>query len=99
MGLDAIRGHIARALLTRAALEIVAAVELAPPRVGRRLSDVVDAPTPDVIVTPDAGAALKKAQHGVLLHATGSRLDRAEGELAKALAAGLASASPCDTCS
>ena len=96
MGLGAIGRLIARAVLTRSDLEIVAAIDLDAQRVGRKLSDVVDAPAPDVIVTPDAGAALKKAQHGVLLHATGSRLDRVEGELAQALSAGLAVVSTCE---
>src|SRR5258706_6408909 len=96
MGLGAIGRLIARAVLTRSDLEIVAAVDLDPQRVGRKLSDVVGAPSPDVSVAPDAGAALKKAQHGVLLHATGSRLDRVEGELAQALSAGLAVVSTCE---
>src|SRR6267378_3152402 len=96
MGLGAIGRLIARAVLTRLDLEIVAAVDLDPRRVGRKLSDVIDAPAPDVTITSDAGAALKKAQRGVLLHATGSRLDRVEGELAQGLSAGLAVVSTCE---
>src|SRR5947209_12444377 len=96
MGLGAIGRLIARAVLTRSDLEIVAAVDLDAQRVGRKLSDVVDAPAPDVIITSDAAAALKQAQHGVLLHATGSRLDRVEGELAQALSAGVAVVSTCE---
>src|SRR5947209_18929793 len=72
MGLGAIGRLIARAVLTRSDLEIVAAIDLDSQRVGRKLSDVVDAPGPDVIVTPDAGAAQKTAQHGVLQHASRS---------------------------
>jgi len=96
MGLGAIGRLIARAVLTKPDLEIVAAVDLDRQRVGRKLSDVLDAPAPDVTITPDAAAALRKAPHAVLLHATGSRLDRVEGELAQALSAGLAVVSTCE---
>ena len=58
MGLGAIGRLIARAVLTRSDLEIVAAIDLDAQRVGRKLSDVVDAPAPDVIVTPDADPPL-----------------------------------------
>src|SRR5437868_5733139 len=96
MGLGAIGRVIARAALAKPDLEIIAAIDLDPRRVGRKLSDVVDAPAPDITITSDAAAALKQAQHGVLLHATGSRLDRVEGELAQALSAGVARVSTCE---
>ena len=82
MGLGAIGRLIARAALSKPELEIIAAIDLDSRRVGRKLSDIVDAPAPDVTITADAAAALKQAQRGVLLHATGSRLDQVEGELA-----------------
>src|SRR5207248_11399506 len=82
--------------LQKAELEIVAAIDLDPGRVGRKLSDVVDAPSPEVIIGSDASAEMRKAQGGVLLHATGSRLDRVEGELAQALTAGLSVVSACE---
>src|SRR5205807_8529155 len=87
---------IARCALQKHDLEIVAAIDLDPHRVGRKLSDVVDAPTPEVVIGSDAGAEMRKAQGGILLHATGSRLDRVEGELAQALSAGLAVVSTCE---
>src|SRR5258705_5987111 len=93
MGLGAIGRGIARCALQKPDLEIVAAIDLDPQRVGKKLSDVVDAPSPDVIIGSDAGAEMRKAQGGVLLHATGSRLDRVEGELAQALTAGLSAGS------
>jgi 4-hydroxy-tetrahydrodipicolinate reductase len=96
MGLGAIGRLIARAALSKAELEIVAAVDLDESRVGRKLSDVVDAPAPDVVIGSDAAAALGKAKGGVLLHATGSRLDGVEGELAQALSAGLSVVSTCE---
>ncbi|HWT85607.1 MAG TPA: dihydrodipicolinate reductase, partial [Myxococcales bacterium] len=96
MGLGAIGRGIARCALQKPDLEIVAAIDLDPKRVGKKLSDVVDAPCPEVIIGSDAAAEMKKAQGGVLLHATGSRLDRVEGELAQALTAGLCVVSTCE---
>src|SRR5438874_1063256 len=96
MGLGAIGRGIARCALQKSELEIVAAIDLDPGRVGRKLSDVVDAPSPEVIIGSDASAEMRKAQGGVLLHATGSRLDRVEGELAQALTAGLSVVSTCE---
>jgi len=96
MGLGAIGRGIARCALQKPDLEIVAAVDLDPTRVGRKLSDVVDAPCPDVTIGSDAAAEMRKAQGGVLLHATGSRLDGVEGELAQALTAGLSVVSTCE---
>src|SRR6059058_2314192 len=96
MGLGAIGRGIARCALQKSELEIVAAIDLDPSRVGKKLSDVLDAPAPDVIVGSDAAAEMKKAQGGVLLHATGSRLGDVEGELAQALTAGLSVVSTCE---
>jgi 4-hydroxy-tetrahydrodipicolinate reductase len=96
MGLGAIGRGIARCALQKTELEIVAAIDLDPERVGRKLSDVVDAPAPDVTIGSDATAEMKKAQGGVLLHATGSRLERVEGELAQALTVGVSVVSTCE---
>src|SRR5438552_17154612 len=96
MGLGAIGRGIARCALQKGELEIAAAVDLDPSRVGKKLSDVIDAPAPDVIIGSDAAAEMKKAMGGVLLHATGSRLDQVEGELAQALTAGLSVVSTCE---
>src|SRR5256714_6583952 len=96
MGLGAIGRGIAGCALQKHDREIVAAMDRDPHGVGRKLSDVVDAPTPEVIIGSDAGAEMRKAQGGILLHATGSRLDRIEGELAQALTAGLSVVSTCE---
>jgi len=96
MGLGAIGRGIARCALQKPDLEIVAAIDLDPQRVGKKLADVVDAPCPDVTIGSDAAAEMRKAAGGVLLHATGSRLDRVEGELAQALTAGLSVVSTCE---
>src|SRR3954465_14877295 len=104
MGLGAIGRLIARAALAKPELEIVAALDLDQARVGRKLGDVIDAPAPDVVITADANLALGRGKGGILLHATGSRLDRAagerldrvEGERAQALTAGLSVISTCE---
>ncbi|HEY2029099.1 MAG TPA: dihydrodipicolinate reductase [Myxococcales bacterium] len=96
MGLGAIGRGIARCALQKPELEIVAAIDLDPSRVGRKLADILDAPAPDVVIGSDAAAEMRKAQGGLLLHATGSRLDRVEGELAQALTAGLCVVSTCE---
>ena len=96
MGLGAIGRGIARAALQKHELEIVAAIDLDRSRVGKKLSDVLDCPAPDVVIGDDANGALKKHTGGVLLHATGSRLDLVEGELAQALSAGLSVVSTCE---
>jgi len=96
MGLGAIGRGIARCALQKGELEIVAAVDLDPSRVGKKRADVIDAPAPDVIIGSDAAGEMKKATGGVLLHATGSRLDEVEGELAQAVTAGLSVVSTCE---
>jgi 4-hydroxy-tetrahydrodipicolinate reductase len=96
MGLGAIGRGIARAALAKGELEIVAAIDLDRSRVGKKLSDVLDSPAPDVVIADDANAVMRKVGSGVLLHATGSRLDRVEGELAQALSAGLSVVSTCE---
>src|SRR5260370_27410174 len=96
MGLGAIGRGIARCALQKSELEIVAAIDLEPSRVGKKLSDVVYAPAPDVIIGSDAVAEMRKLQGGVLLHATGSRLVDAQGELAPALTAGLSVVRTCE---
>jgi 4-hydroxy-tetrahydrodipicolinate reductase len=93
MGLGAI-GRALPAARSKPDLEIVAAIDLDPTRVGKKLSDVVDAPCPDVIIGSDARRDAQGAGW-VLLHATGSRLDRVE-ELAQALTAGLSVVSTCE---
>ncbi len=96
MGLGAIGRGIARAALAKSELLIVAAIDLDRSRVGKKLSEVLDCPAPDVIVGDDAVVEMKKAAGGILLHATGSRLDLVEGELAQALSAGLSVVSTCE---
>ncbi len=109
VGLGEVGKAIARAALTVPDLEIVAAVDRAPSLVGRSLSEVLGAAAPEVKVTanaPEAYEAVKRAVRtlageddgvrGVVLHATGSRLERIAPELETALKAGLSVVSTCE---
>jgi len=96
MGLGTIGRAVARAALAKPELQVVAALDLDPSRIGKKLSEILDAPAPDITVGSDAAAAFKKAAGGVMLHATQSRLDQVEGELAQALQAGLSIVSTCE---
>ncbi len=96
MGLGSIGRAVARAALAKPELEIVAALDLDPARVGKKLSEVLDTQAPEVTVERDHAAAFKRAPRGVVLHATHSRLDQVEGELALALNAGCSVVSTCE---
>lgn len=96
MGLGEIGQALTRAALTVPDLEVVAAVDLSPERVGRSLGEVVRAAAPDIVVTNVAEEAFRAAQGGVVLHATGSRLEKVVGEIEGALRAGLSVVSTCE---
>ena len=112
MGLGEIGRAVARAALSTPELELVAAVDLAPERVGRSLAEVLHAAAGEVTVTNVAEeafravhAALREAGEagggheegrGVVLHATGSRLEQVVGEIEDALRAGFSVVSTCE---
>ncbi len=96
MGLGTIGREIAKAAVSKPELEIVAALDLDSSRVGKSLPDVLGAPAPDVYVTSDMTAALHRASGGVLLHATGSRLEKVAHEIEAAIGAGIAVVSTCE---
>lgn len=96
MGLGEIGQKVARAALTLPDLELVAALDLSPERVGKPLSDVLRVPAPDLRVTDVAEEAIAAAEGGILLHATGSRLDKVVHEIDGALRGGLSVVSTCE---
>ena len=110
MGLGEIGRRIARAVLTVPTLELVAAVDKAPGLVGRPLAQLLEAAAPDVVVTDSLSAAAATARKAltdlaregdvpdrpVLLHATGSRLEKVAPELTAALQAGFSIVSTCE---
>lgn len=108
MGLGEIGRRVARAALTVPGLELVSAADAAPSIAGRPLGEVLVAAAPDVRVqarAAEAFAAVRKSMQaqsadgdvrGVLLHATGSRLESVIGELEEAVRAGLNVVSSCE---
>jgi 2,4-diaminopentanoate dehydrogenase len=96
MGLGEIGQMIARAALSVRELELVGVIDLHPERVGRPLGDVLRAATPDIVITNVADEAFRLAKGGVVVHATGSRLDKVTAEIEGALRAGLSVVSTCE---
>jgi hypothetical protein len=96
MGLGEIGQAIARAALVRPELKIVAAVDPAPSRAGRSLSDVLGAAAPDVAVSKRLRDVSAGAEGGVVLQATQSRFEAVLPDLEEAARAGLHVASTCE---
>jgi 4-hydroxy-tetrahydrodipicolinate reductase len=96
MGLGEIGQAVARAVLATHDLELVGALDLSPERVGKPLGDVLHAAMADLIVSNQAEDVFRLAKGGVLLHATGSRLESVAGEIEGALRAGLSVVSTCE---
>ena len=96
MGLGHIGCAVARAALGRHGLEVVGAVDRDPSRAGRTLGEVLDGPAPDLRVSADLAPALAGRKGGVVLHATGSRLDEVLPEVEAAVRAGWHVISTCE---
>jgi 4-hydroxy-tetrahydrodipicolinate reductase len=96
LGLGEIGQAIARAALVRPELRIVAAVDPAPSRAGRALSEVLGEPAPDATVARSLGEVAASARGGVVLAATRSRLTEVLPELEEAVRAGLHVVSTCE---
>ena len=96
MGLGEIGRAVARAVLSLPELELVGVVDLAPERVGRPLSEVLGTFAPELTVTNSADEVFQRAKGGVLLHSTGSRLEKVVGEIEEALRAGVSVVSTCE---
>jgi 2,4-diaminopentanoate dehydrogenase len=96
MGLGEIGQAIGRAVLARPDLQIVAALDPDPAKVGRALAEVLGIPAPNVIVAADPRAAFQAARGGVVLPATCSRFEDALPDLERAVRAGLSVVSTCE---
>ena len=96
-GLGPIGIRIVEAALTAPFLKVVGAVEINPEMVGKRLSDIVDG-APDVTVRDSVEAAREgvDSDNAVLVHCTGSYLDRVAGQIEEALRVGLHVVSTCE---
>lgn len=96
MGLGQIGQAIARAAIARPDLRIVGAVDPHPSLAGRRLSDVLGAHAPDLVIAEELADVAAAARGGVVLQATHSRFDEALPDLQEAVGAGLHVVSTCE---
>lgn len=96
MGLGEIGREVARAVLSIPELSLVGAVEVSSKLVGQPLSDVLEALAPDVTITHMADEAFRAAAGGVVIHTTGSKLERVVDEIEAAVRAGLSVVSSCE---
>jgi 4-hydroxy-tetrahydrodipicolinate reductase len=96
LGLGEIGRAIARAALLRPELRIVAAVDPAPSHAGRTLSEVLGEPAPEVTIARKLAEVVAGAKGGVVLAATGSRLEEVLPDLQVAARAGLHVVSTCE---
>lgn len=86
---------IARAVVARGDLDIVAAVERDPAVAGRPLAALLGGGGPDLLVEAELPKALRRARGGVVLHSGTSRLDEALPDLHAAVKAGFHVVSTC----
>lgn len=96
-GLGPIGRLIAEAALADPFIEVVGAVEIRPELAGRPLSDFVDG-APGVTVRPTLAEAVADSQSAgaIVLHCTGSYLDRVAPQIEEALRQGLHVVSTCE---
>jgi 4-hydroxy-tetrahydrodipicolinate reductase len=95
MGLGVIGQHIARAAHQSSELELIGAVDSSPQLVGRPLSAVADVPLGAKVV-PTLEEAVGRHKGTVLLHATGSKLDKVADQLLAAFKLGVGVVSTCE---
>ena len=96
-GLGAIGMRIAEAAMSDPFLEVVGAVEINPDTVGRPLAEFVDG-APGVTIQPSVEAARDDARSdgGILIHCTGSYLDKVAPQIEEGLRQGLHVVSTCE---
>ena len=95
-GLGAIGAGIGRLAAQRDELELVGAVDSAPDKAGRPLSEVLGIDGPHLPVEADAERALAAARPQVVLHATGSYLPDVLPQLISCVRAGANVVSTCE---
>jgi hypothetical protein len=96
MGLGEVGRAVALAALARPGLMLVGAVDPSPRLAGRKLSDVLGVPAPDLAVAADPTQALRAVRGGVVLHATSSRFEEVLPQLTAAVKAGASVVSTCE---
>lgn len=97
-GLGPIGIAIARLVAERSGLRSIGAIDMDPELVGRSLSAVAGQGNPgdDVTISADMAATLAAARGGVVVHCTGSSLERVAPQILAAIEAGCSVVSTCE---
>ncbi|MEN2974403.1 MAG: dihydrodipicolinate reductase [Candidatus Caldarchaeales archaeon] len=99
-GLGPIGSLIVKHGLERKGLELVAALDIDPSKIDRDVGEVVGLGRKiGILVERDAGRILKETQPDVVLHATGSYLDKVYSQILNAVEVGADVISTCETLS
>jgi 4-hydroxy-tetrahydrodipicolinate reductase len=88
--------EVARAVLDSPELDLVAAMDIDPGLHGTPLDSLLDRPAGNLRVEADEKVGMAKAEGGVLLQLTGSRLPTVMDQLERAVRAGLNVVSSCE---
>jgi hypothetical protein len=96
-GVGVISSSIARALLEKKGVEIVAAIDIAEDKVGRDLGDILDLPRKlGLIVEKDSRKAFSKTKPDIVIHATSSNLKQVYPQISECIKAGTNVISTCE---
>ncbi len=93
-GLGDVGRGIARSALETPGLRLVGAVD--PGHAGKTLESLLNTSCPEMVVAADAREALRTAQGGVLLQATGSTFEAVRSQIEQAVSAGVSVSSTCE---
>lgn len=96
LGLGEVGQDIARALLVRPELRLVAAIDPAPALAGKKLEQLLGRPAGGLTVGADAAPAFIEARGGVVVMATGSSFEQALPVIRRAVKAGCSVVSTCE---
>jgi 4-hydroxy-tetrahydrodipicolinate reductase len=96
MGLGEVGRGIARAVMARPELRLVAAVDPAPALGGKKLDQLLGRPAGGLVVGADAASAFIEARGGVVIMATTSSFEEALPVIRRAVKAGCSVVSTCE---
>ncbi len=96
-GVGVISSLIAKALLEKKGVQIVASIDVADDKVGRDLGDILDLHQKlGVVVARDAETAFSKAKPDIVIHATSSNLNKVYPQINECIKAGINVVSTCE---
>lgn len=96
-GVGVISCFIAKALLQKKGVEIVAAVDIAADKVGRDLGEVLGLPAKlDLIVSKNVREAFSRVKPDIVIHATSSSLRQVHSQLCECIKEGVSVVSTCE---